>query len=286
MTRRSKLKKHSAMPKSKRSMMPRSRAMYGFIEDDWDNFRQVCNRRWSKYYENLMDGSFSFRKVLGSGYYGIVLETSCKKLVVKVTSDADEGYFNMIVLEDDYLRYSPGLPFILDCFHIPEWGAYVILREDVKFGLEKLPESSPLARSINILDRYGEEAMRIESKVSTALRALDFSGKGMTKSNFVYGFKEAQGLMRTEIIKAMKKLPNVSPNSKYFYAMEVIVHALDKYGIALWDLHELNLGKHKHDLSDIIDYAPPLDKESVLILDVGGNFGSPIMSQMIDSIDI
>jgi hypothetical protein len=163
---------------------------------------------------------------------------------------------------------------------------YVILRENVKFGLETLPESSPLARSIAVLDNYGEEAMRIESKVANALRALDYAGEGVTRSRFVYGFKEAQGLMRTQIIKALKKLPSTSQKSKYFYAMEVISHTLDKYGIALWDLHELNLGKHKYDLSDVIDYAPPLDENAVLILDVGGNFGSPIMSQMIDNIDL
>lgn len=279
-------KSKGLMPKSKRSMMPRSRTLYGFVEDDWESFCKVCNRRWSEFGKNIFDGSFSMRKVLGSGYYGVVLSTSNKKLVVKVTSDADEGYFNMLVMEDDYLRYNPGLPFILDCFHIPEWGAYVILRENVKYGLEKLPNSSPLARSIDVLDRYGEEAMRIESKIAKMLRHLEFGDSGISKSNFEYGFREAKGMMRIEIIKALKKLPNTSTSSKYFYSMEVITHALDKYGIALWDLHELNLGKHQYDLSDIVEDAPPLDKDSVLILDVGGNFGSPIMSQMIDEIDI
>ncbi len=285
MTSRRLKKKHRATT-SKRSMMPRSRVLYGLMEDGWSNFKKVCNRRWANIHPDLMDGSLSFRDVLGSGYYGVVLKTSNKKLVVKVTSDAEEGYFNMLVLEDAYLRYNPGLPYIIDCFHIPEWNAYVILRENVKFGLEKLPESSPLARSIAILDTYGEEAMRIESKVANALRTLDFRGEGITKSNFVYGFKEAKGLLRTQIIKTLKKLPSTSSSSKYFYAMEVISHALDKYGIALWDLHELNLGKHQYDLSDIVEDAPPLDKDSVLILDIGGNFGSPIMSEMIDEIDI
>jgi hypothetical protein len=95
-----KTKKKGRHATSKRSMMPRSRAMFNFMEDDWDNFRKVCNRRWGSIYPNLMEGSLSFRNVLGSGYYGVVLKTSNKKLVVKVTSDADEGYFNMLVLED------------------------------------------------------------------------------------------------------------------------------------------------------------------------------------------
>ena len=271
---------------SRKSMMPRSRAMFGFLEDDWVNFKRVCNLRWNTYFPELLDGALSFKDVLGSGYYGVVLKTRSKKLVVKVTSDAEEGYFNMLVLEDDYLRYNPGLPFILDCFHIPEWNAYVILRENVKFGLEKLPSSSPLSRSIAALDEYGEKAMRIESKVTHALRGLDFKGDGITRSSFVYGFKEAKGLLRTQIIKTLKKLPSTAPSSKYFYAMEVISHSLDKYGIALWDLHELNLGKHQYDLSDIVEEAPPLNTDAVLILDVGGNFGSPIMSQMIDDINL
>ena len=143
-------KSKSLMPKSKMSMMPRSRALYNFMESDWESFCKVCNRRWSEFGSKLLDGSFSMRKVLGSGYYGIVLSVSNKKLVVKVTSDCDEGYFNMLVMEDGYLRYNPGLPFILDCFHVPEWGAYVILRENVKYGLDKLPSSSPLARSIAV----------------------------------------------------------------------------------------------------------------------------------------
>lgn len=268
------------------SMMPRSRTLYRFILDDWDTFKSICNRRWDKTYENLLEGSFSMRKVLGSGYFGVVMSTRSKKLVVKVTSDADEGYFNQLILNDPELRFNPGLPYIVDCFHIPEWGAYIILRENVQFGIEKLPQASPLARSIDILDLYGEQAMRIESRVAKMLRSSEFKDHKISKNDFVYAYREAQGLIRTEIIKTLKKLPHTSENSKYFWSMDVIRHSLDKYGIALWDLHSLNLGKHKYDLSDIIPDAPPLDTESILILDVGGNFGSPIMTQMIEEIEI
>lgn len=287
MTTRKKRKPQSKMKiKSVASMMPRTRTLFKFVDEEWPTFKEVCNKRWKNVDKNLLTGAFSLSDVLGSGYFGIVLSTSNKKLVVKVTSDNDEGYFNQLILSDPFLRNNPGLPYVFDCFHIPEWGAYVILRENVYFGLDKLPESSPLARSIAVLDGYGEKAIRIESKVAKLLRSLQNLDSAVSKSNFVYAYREAQGLMRTEIIKALKKLPQVSENSKYFHSMEVIEHSLDKYGIALWDLHTLNLGRHRYDLSDLADDAPELDKESVLILDVGGNFGSPIMAQMIDEIEI
>ena len=269
-------------------MMPRSRALVNFLKDDWSEFASVCNRRWSQFDKRLISGNFSRSKILGSGYFGVVLSTSNTKLVIKVTSDLDEGYFNQIVLDDDYLRYNPGLPLILDCFHIPEWNAHVILRENVRYGIDRLPESSPLTRSIDILDKFGEAAMRIEGKVTNMLKSLQALNvqQALSRSDFAYAFREAQGQTRSEIVKTLKKLPTVSERSKYYYAMDVIRYSLDKYGIALWDLHEMNLGRHKYDMSTLDELAPELDKDCILILDVGGNFGSPIMAQEIDEVDI
>jgi len=269
-------------------MMPRSRALVNFLKDDWSEFVKVCNRRWSQFDKRLISGNFSRSKILGSGYFGVVLSTSNTKLVIKVTSDLDEGYFNQIVLDDDYLRYNPGLPLILDCFHIPEWNAHVILRENVRYGIDRLPESSPLTRSIDILDKFGEAAMRIEGKVTNMLKSLQALNvqQALSRSDFAYAFREAQGQTRSEIVKTLKKLPTVSERSKYYYAMDVIRYSLDKYGIALWDLHEMNLGRHKYDMSTLDELAPELDKDCILILDVGGNFGSPIMAQEIDEVDI
>jgi hypothetical protein len=260
--------------------------MYGFIADEWDAFHAVCSRRWVSIDADLLPEQFSSVKLLGSGYFGVVIGTTSKKLVVKITSDKDEGFFNNLILNDPELRYSEGLPLVLDCFHVPEWGAHVILRENVHFGIDKLPESSPLSRAIPILDKFGEQSMRIESRVTHMLRSLGGVDGRLTKDDFSQAYREAQGLIRTEIIKALKTLPSTSESSKYFSAMEVIRHSLDKYGIALWDLHNLNLGRHIYDMSEFDDDAPPLNTECVLILDVGGNFGSPIMSQLIDDEDI
>ena len=269
-------------------MMPRSRVVAGFLKDDWSEFVEVCNRRWSHFGPPLVEGKFSRSKILGSGYFGVVMKTADPKLVIKVTSDSDEGYYNQIVLEDPALRYSPGLPLILDAFHVPQWNAHVILRENVRFGVDRLPESSPLMRSISVLDSFGEAAMRIEGRVAQALKAIQSlsAEKDLQRSEFTYAFREAQGLTRSEIVKALKKLPKVSKRSKYYHAMDVIRHSLDKYGIALWDLHEMNLGRHKYDMTEFDPKAPRLDRECILILDVGGNFGSPIMAQEIDTINI
>jgi len=267
-------------------MMPRSRTLYSFLSEEWSAFRIVCNRRWETFEKHLIPDSFVQKDLLGSGYFGIVIATNNKKLVVKITSDRDEGYFNQLILSDPQLYGNVGLPLVLDCFHIPEWGAHVILRENVKFGVDKLPESSPLSRAIPILDKYGEHSIRIENKIANMLRSFRDITDKLSKSDFSLAYREAQGLIRTEIIKALKTLPYTSQNSKYFYAMDVIRHSLDKYGIALWDLHNLNLGYHIYDMSEFSKHAPALDKSSVLILDVGGNFGSPIMSQMIEDEEV
>lgn len=272
--------------KSVRSMMPRSRAMYAFAADGWDALHTVCSRRWAHIEEDLLPDSFSSVELLGSGYFGIVLATTSKKLVVKITSDRDEGYFNNLILNDDDLRYNAGLPLVLDCFHIPEWGAHVILRENLRFGISKLPEASPLSRAIPILDKFGEQTIRIEARVAQMLRSLHLVGDRLSRSDFTLAYREAQGLVRSEIIKALKTLPPASEKSKYYAAMSVIRHSLDKYGIALWDLHNLNLGHHIYDMSEYDENSPELDTECVVILDVGGNFGSPIMSQLIDEEDV
>jgi hypothetical protein len=269
-----------------RSMMPRSRAMYAFVSEEWDALRTVCSRRWSHIDADLLPDSFSDTELLGSGYFGIVLATNSKKLVVKITSDRDEGYFNNLILNDPFLRYNTGLPLVLDCFHIPEWGAHVILRENLRFGISKLPESSPLSRAIPILDKFGEQSIRIEARVSQMLRSLNLVGDRISRADFTLAYREAQGLVRSEIIKALKTMPSTSESSKYHAAMSVIRHSLDKYGIALWDLHNLNLGHHIYDMSEFDENSPELDTECVVILDVGGNFGSPIMSQLIDEEDV
>lgn len=276
----------SRKTKSPKSMMPRSRTLFSFLTEEWDAFKTVCNRRWSSFQKDLLHESFTRKQLLGSGYFGIVISTQNKKLVVKVTSDRDEGYFNQLILNDEVLDGNIGLPLVLDCFHIPEWGAHVILRENVQFGVSKLPDSSPLSRAIPILDKYGEHSIRIENKIAKMLTSFRDLSEKVSKSEFTYAYKEAQGLIRTEIIKALKTLPYTAENSKYYHAMNVIRHSLDKYGIALWDLHNLNLGYHIYDMSEFSDKAPELDPSSILILDVGGNFGSPIMSQMIEDEDI
>jgi len=268
-------------------MMPRSRALYSFLKDDWSEFKRVCNRRWSTFANTILQGSFTGSKVLGSGYFGLVLSTNEKKLVIKVTSDQEEGYFTKLILTDKELRFNKGLPLILDNFHIPEWGAFVILRENVKFGVDTLPKSSPLSRTLPILDSFGEKVIRIEQKVTHVLNSLQgLNQTKIQKDDFDYAYREARGLVRGQIIKSLKQLPSTKPTSKYYEAMSVIRHTLDKYGIALWDLHSLNLGRHQFDMQNFCADYPPLDKSCILILDVGGSFGSPIMIESIDSLDV
>ena len=109
-------------------MMPRARTLYKYLSEDWESFCEVCNLRWEDIEPDLMTGRLTKTDVLGSGYFGIVLKTSHKKLVVKVTSDKDEGFFSELILSNPKLRESPGLPYIFDVFQIEEWDAFVILR--------------------------------------------------------------------------------------------------------------------------------------------------------------
>lgn len=268
------------------SMMPRSRAMLQMVKHDWTDFRKVCNRRWKGVCKEVLPSKFSKKDILGSGYFGVVFQTNHEKLVMKVTSDPDEGYFNQLVLTDPYLRSNPGLPYVFDCFSIPEWDAYIILRENVYYGLGSLPRSSPLARAIGPLDDFGEATVRVEAKIAKMLEAAYAIDDRFTKSDFTLAFREAQGQIRSLILKTLKVLPEVSTRSKYYPSMSVIRHALDKYGIALWDLHSGNLGRHIYSMRDLAPDAPPLDKDTILILDVGGNFGSPIMTDSIEDLEI
>lgn len=268
-------------------MMPRSRTIYNKLSRDWATFKDVCTNRWAKIRPSLMFDSFEKKHVLGSGYFGVVLETTNKKLVVKVTSDRDEGYFNRLILSDDALRYNPGLPYILDCFYIREWDAFVILRENIIYGVSDLPESSPLMRAIPILDTYGDRVLKVESDAAKLVQThanmhKNTIGRGM----FEGVLREMQGEVRMEIIRTLKLLPNTSETSRYFYVMDVIRQSLEKYGIALWDLHSLNLGKHKHDMTEFDDNVFALDSKCLLISDVGGNFGSPILDDIIESMEI
>lgn len=265
-------------------MMPRSRAVMGLVQEDWSRFSRMCNRRWDTIFKDLLPSRLSKKDILGSGYFGVVIKTSNPKLVIKITTDNDEGYFNQIVLNDDTLRLNVGLPYVFDCFSVPEWDAFIILRENVRYGLTTLPKSAPLSRAIPVLDQFGSDTLSIESKVANIMNALYEIDGRFSKSDFEYAFREAQGQIRTLIVKTLKKLPTTSESSKYFHAMQVIEHSLDKYGIALWDLHEGNLGTHQYDMSDLAPDAPPLDKTSIIILDVGGNFGTPIMTDSIDEI--
>lgn len=273
--------------KSVSKMLPRSRTLYNLLQRDWDGFSSVCVKRWSKIKKDLLAENFDKSLVLGSGYFGVVLSTNNKKLVVKVTSDHDEGYFNRLILSDEVLRYSPGLPYVIDCFFIPEWDAYVILRENINYGVPDLPESSPLMRAIPILDRYGERVLKIESDASKILQSkVEFHANSMYRRDFESALRDVQGSIRVEIIKTLKGLPQTSESSRFYFVMEVLKHSLDKYGIALWDLHNLNLGKHKFDMREFDQNIFELDTKSILISDVGGNFGSPVLDSIIESVDV
>lgn len=267
-------------------MQPRSRTVHNKLSRDWASFKDVCNKRWSKWRKNILPDEFLEKNVLGSGYFGVVISTNYEKLVVKVTSDHDEGYFNRLILSDDVLRYSPGLPYVLDCFYVREWDTFVILRENIIYGVSDLPESSPLMRAIPILDSYGDKVLKIENSASKILQAKsDFAKNNVRRSDFEDVLREVQGEIRMEIIRSLKLLPSASETSKYYFVMEVLRHSLDKYGIALWDLHSLNLGKHKYDMTEFDPNIFELDTKCLLISDVGGNFGSPILDNIIEAVE-
>jgi len=267
-------------------MMPRARTLYKYLSEDWEAFCEVCNLRWEDIEPNLMTGRLTKTDVLGSGYFGIVLKTAHKKLVVKVTSDKDEGFFSELILSNPKLRESPGLPYLFDVFQIEEWDAFVILREDMHYGVGEIPESSPILRSLPILDSYGESLSRIDGKVLKLLDGLQAVDPEMSKRDVNLALSEARGLIQVEILKTLTKLPQPKKSSNYYSIMEVIREALNTYGIALWDLHRLNLGKHKHDMSDLVKGLPPRKKGTIALLDVGGNIGTPAIESLIDSVNL
>jgi len=263
-------------------MMPRTRRLYSYLKEEWSLFKEVCNARWKDIDKPILKGRFTEKDVLGSGYFGIVLKTENKKLVVKVTSDPDEASFTELILSTPDLRFSPGLPYIFDLFQIPEWDAYVILRENMHYGVPVVHTSSPIARTVQELEEYGRILNDIDHKVASLVDANFHLHEMVSPSDTREILKEAQGLIRVEIIKTLSRLPSVSENSQYYSLIDVVRIALDRYGIALWDLHKLNLGKHKYDLSDLVPEIETPKKNTIALLDVGGNLGSPVLSQIID----
>ncbi len=268
-------------------MMPRTRALYRYLREEWATFCEVCNARWDHIEPDLMKGRLTESDILGSGYFGIVLKTSDKRLVVKVTSDDEEGYFSQLVIDNDVLRRSPGLPYYFDVFAIPEWNAFVILREDMTYGVFSSGKGVPsiVTKMIGTLDEYTQQVSEIDQKITDLLGSLQNLNHRITKADTRMALREASGLLRIEIIKTLKKLPNIGERSKYHYLGCVVRAALQLYGIALSDLHPMNLGKHKHDLSELV---PDLERPKgvVALLDVGGNFNAPLLDALIAQEDV
>jgi len=271
----------------KKTLQPRPRALLTRLQPIWSDLVVALNSRWAKFSDqNLVKPNLTKANLLGSGYFGLVFSTSNKKLVFKITTDPDEGAFSQLILSDPFMRYNQGLPFIFDVFKLTELDSYIILRENVSFGNVDMPSSSPFIRTIDALDTYGFEYKKIESQTVKLLNAMYASGGRLLPQEYELALREAQGLIRMEILKCLKRLPNTSPNSKYAPSIQLIKYALSTYGVALWDLHAMNLGKHIYDMREFDSKIPPLDKDIILILDIGGNWGSPILDFSIDTLDI
>lgn len=271
-------------------MMPRTRALYRYMKEEWPTFCEVCNNRWDGIVPDLMKGRLTEADVLGSGYFGIVLKTSDKRLVVKVTSDNEEGYFSQLVMDNEELRRSQGLPYYFDVFAIPEWDAFVILREDMTYGVYENGSSAspkPILRMIDSLDEYTDRVLKVDKQIAGLLRSLqEIDGYRISDGDTRLALREASGLIRVEVIKTLSKFPKISENSKYYCLSEVVRTALETYGIALSDLHPMNLGKHKHDISELVPDLPKRSKSMIALLDVGGNFGAPILDKLIAQEDV
>lgn len=268
------------------SMQPRPRALLKRLADVWPEFSKACNGRWAGIDENLLRTKLTKKQILGSGYFGIVFSTNNKKLVLKITTDEAEGAFSQLILEDPELRYSKGLPYILDVIKVPDLDAYVILRENVYYGNVEMPKSSPFSRAVGVLDEYGEAYRRIDLNASKTINSLHAFGGKLTHAEFEHTIRSAQGLIRIEIIKSVKKLPTPSSRSKYRPALDMIKHSLEVYGVALWDLHPMNLGTHKYSMHEFDENIGELDKDAILVLDVGGNWGSPILDFSMETLDL
>lgn len=272
---------------SKRTLQPRPRALLQRISTIWGDLCLALNSRWARFSDqNLVKPNLTKASILGSGYFGIVFSTTNKKLVFKVTTDPDEGAFSQLILGDPLMRYNQGLPFVLDVIKLSELEAYVILRENVSFGNVDLPASSPFIRTVDALDIYGAEYRRIENKTVKLLNAMYNSGGRLLQQEYELALREAQGLIRMEILKCLKRIPTPPEHSKYNPAIQLIRYALSTYGVALWDLHGMNLGKHLYDMREFDPKVLPLDKDVILILDIGGNWGSPILDFTIETLDI
>ena len=67
--------------KSVASMMPRTRTLFNFLDEEWSTFKEVCNKRWKTVEPNLLSGGFTLSDVLGSGYLVLFYQHQIRNLL-------------------------------------------------------------------------------------------------------------------------------------------------------------------------------------------------------------
>ena len=159
----------------------------------------------------------------GSGVYGYVWPTSVpyNRWAVKVTTDPLEADNTLAVILDDELRTHPGIVYFGDIWRIHGQAAYVILKEEMPDAGEGLPE-----RSIDLL-------FTLHDISDMHNRDLDIPH---SKS-----FKKA-----ARDLESMERAMQNNPLFKHLIEFRWLFR--EKYGIALLDLHNENVGFRRHNM--------------------------------------
>ena len=255
----------------------------GVIVKNWSNIRKVINNILKKKLKDTSDlkhlvpMSFDKELVLGYGKWGLVVGLpALSEVVVKITTDPFEWYLMDIIMQDEYLRNHPAVPYTLGTAVLDiksrEFPLYLIVRENLRIGIP-LNVSNPLVRMKNTLIQDFIGPMEdIEQDVADVLNKKN--NLTLLEVSVIYSLMA--GEVRKQLSKIKTRLPKLTPKSKFNNVLDLQKKLLDR-GIALVDIHVNNLGTRQYkNLNKIFKDVGKLDLENVVMSDLGMAYGTPV----------
>jgi hypothetical protein len=190
---------------------------------------------------------------LGCGGYGCVFPLNTERFVLKVTTDPQEGPITAFIIENNDLRFHPGVAFFLAIWELYEKtykdnSIYIILRETVK------PYQGQNKKITDIINLSYKKSIRLAEAKKEFNKTEDWSS-----------FKKYR-LLKKEWELSLKKMYNILP-TKY---IAEFIKLCSKKELFLEDVYDENIGKRIFDLGDIIEDAA-IPNDYLSIFDVGAS---------------
>lgn len=232
----------------------------------------------------MLPERFSESLVLGEGMWGIVLKLKNEKIIAKVSSDLLELSLIDVILKtrdsdsDFDLSADPGIPYIAGLRLFNDLNG-IVVREDLDMTHITLSASSVITRSVECLIKHYVTPLSTDEMV---LSDIIHENQDTSLRDVAFAHSILKGNALKYSRKTIANMPAINKNSKSFHVVCFIKKILQRYSIALIDLHSQNLARLKHDLSDIFGIKRnESDFKKYVISDLGLAYDTPIMA--IDS---